>query len=597
VSRPGAVIPPAPSRERRAPTSSPAGERRWRWVGAAREAGAQHPRSLAFGLYFVLGLLTAGWYAISNPTAVCACIGNYSLSDPATYMWSLGWWPHALVEGLNPFMSHYVFAPTGANLARAATIPTASLALSPVTALFGPLASYNVMSVASPILAAFTAYLLCRHIVSRELPALAGGYLFGFGPYEFAQLVNHANLSLIFLIPVMVLLALRRAEREISARAYVLWLALVFALQVGLSTEILSTAVLLGLVLFAAARLLAPQPYRGRIGGLLAETVGAGFLAAVVTSPFLYYALIKGGMPHELPFISDAWGLDLLNPVIPTSVTWLSGHGLQSVAETFDGGNIAEADGYLALPIIVAFVWWAARTKRRFLARMLIIAAVVSFLAALGSHLHVEHQELIALPYNWVRNLPIFRLITPARIVIYTSLALAIGVAAWLAEGRARSPGGVARWLLVGLGAVMIFPNISSGLWGGAPTNPEFFRSAVYRRYLRPGETALVLPYGADANSMFWQAETGFYFRMPEGYLGHFAPPQFEGQRIVSELNANEGVDAARLEEFLRAYHVRDIVIQGGEYAEAPYASVLAKLGLQGTWIDGVHVYPLPEGL
>jgi hypothetical protein len=556
----------------------------------------RHPRRWAFGFYLALGLLTAGWYAIRDPTAVCACIGNYTVADPATYMWALAWWPHALLHGLNPFVSHYVWAPTGANLARSATIPAAALAVAPVTLLFGPLASYDLLSVASPVLAAFTAYLLCRRIARRELPALAGGYLFGFGPYQFAQLVDHPNLSLVFLVPVVVHLALRRADREISGRVYVVALAAVLTLQVGLSTEVLVTTVALGAVLLVAARFLAPAPYHARLGGLVRETIAAGLLAVLVTSPFLYFALVSGGLQRVLPYISDAWGLDLLNPFFPTLATWLGSHDFQSLGLTFEGGAIAEADGYLSVPIILAFSLWAATTRRRFLARMLLIAAGVSLLAALGSHLHVAGIQTATLPYNWFRNLPVVRLITPTRIVMYTSLALAVGVAAWLAERPARSLRGAARWLLFGLGAVMIFPNIGIGLWGGAPANPTFFRGSSYRHYLPAGDTVLALPFGEAGNSMLWQAETGFYFSMPEGYLGQLPPPQFQGRGIGGQLGITEEGNPARLAAFLRAYHVRDIVAQASAAAPSRYALELESLGLHGVAVDGVLLYHIPSG-
>lgn len=588
--------PPASWRRRFGAVASEAIERHWRWPGAARLGHPRHPRWWAFGFYLALGLLTAGWYVIGDPKAVCACVGNYIVADPATYMWALGWWPHALLHGLNPFVSHYVWAPTGANLARSATIPAAALALAPVTLLFGPLASYDLMSVASPVLAAFTAYLLCRRIARRELPALAGGYLFGFGPYQFAQLVDHPNLSLVFLVPVMVHLALRRADREISGRVYVVALAAVLALQVGLSTEVLTTAVALGAVMLVTARFLAPAPYRARLGGLLRETSAAGLLAVLVTSPFLYFALVSGGSQHELPFISDTWGLDLLNPFFPTLATWLGSHDFRALGLTFEGGAIAEADGYLSVPIILAFLLWAASTPRRFLARMLLVAAGVSLVAALGSHLHVAGIQTATLPYNWVRSLPVVRLITPTRIVMYTSLAVAVGVAAWLAERPARSPRGVTRWLLFGVGAVMIFPNIGSGLWGGAPANPTFFRGSSYRHYLTAGETLLALPFGAAGNSMLWQAETGFYFRMPEGYLGQFAPPQFQSQRIGGQLGTTEEGNPARLAAFLRVYHVSDIVAEARAPAPSRYAVELASLGLHGVAVDGVLLYHIPSG-
>jgi hypothetical protein len=227
---------------------------------------------------------------------------------------------------------------------------------------------------------------------------------------------------------------------------------------------------------------------------------------------------------------------------------------------------------------------------------MLLIAAGVSLFAALGSHLHVAGIQTVTLPYNWVRSLPVVRLITPTRIVMYTSLALAVGVAAWLAEGTARSVRGVARWLLFGLGAVMIFPNIGIGLWGGPPANPTFFRGSGYRHYLTAGETVLALPFGAAGNSMLWQAETGFYFRMPEGYLGQFPPAQFRGRRTGSQLGPTEEGNPARLAAFLRFYHVSDIVAEAKAPAPARYAKELASLGLRDVDVGGVLLYHVPSG-
>ena len=43
-------------------------------------------------------------------------------ADPTIFMWCLVWWPHALVNHLNPFISHVIWAPSGYNMAWATTI-------------------------------------------------------------------------------------------------------------------------------------------------------------------------------------------------------------------------------------------------------------------------------------------------------------------------------------------------------------------------------------------------------------------------------------------------------------------------------------------
>lgn len=544
-----------------------------------------HPRPAAFSAYLVLSLLSVGWYALSDFRHVCACIGN---ADPATYMWALKWWPFALEHGHNPFVTHYLWAPTGANLAQAAAIPAASLLMWPITALFGPIAAYNVLSIASPVLAAFTTYLLCRRIVGRELPAFVGGLLFGFGAYLFSQLVGHPNLTLVFLIPVAVHLALRRADRDLSRRAYVGWLAALFVLQIGLSTEILFTAVVLGAAMLLAARLLAPAPYRKRIGGLFLETIGAGLVAIVVASPFLYYAVVSGSFPHGPGGISDALGLDVLNPFFPTRSSWFN-NDFQALGLTFNGGNIAEADGYLSVPIILAFVIWAVGARQRFLGRMVIVAAALSFVAALGSHLHVAGQQTISLPYNWIRDLPLVDYITPSRIIMYTGLAISIGLADWLARASGR---GVARWLLVGVGILALVPNIPSGYWGMPPENPSFFTSTAYRRYLKPGEQVLIFPFGPGGNSMLWQADTNFAFTMPEGYLGNNAPAPFGSDPEINALGSGQPSNPVAFLAYLRRYHVRHLILDTN--TALAYLPTFHALGLRPVQVGDVVVVPVP---
>lgn len=544
-------------------------------------------RARVFLLYTVIALLTIGRFAIAHPASVCACVGT---ADPAAYMWALSWWPHAIAHGLNPFVTHYLWSPTGVNVAQGAMIPTAAIVMAPITALAGPIVSYNVLSIACPVLAAMTAYLLCYRLTRRQLPSVAGGYLFGFSMYEFAQLQGHLNLTLIFLIPVIVHVALRRVEREISRRSYVLATALLLVLQTGLSTELLADCVGLGAVLLLAARLLSSADTRARVDALILETLGAGLLAIVVASPFLYYAMFGGGVPKGAPNLSDFYGLDLLNLFFPTYTTWLAHSDFRSLGLTYNGGNLAEADGYLGIPLVICFLAWCLRGPRgQLLRRLVIIAAAASLLAALGSHLHIAGQQTVSLPFNWVRSLPVFNNLVPSRIVVFTVLAVSVGIAAWLAKsGR----GALWRWLAVGLGALVIFPNLIRPLYGVPPHNPRFFSTSLYRRYLARGDTVLALPFGAQDVSMLWQAETGFYFYMPEGYVSGTVPSPFNTQLTVGALITNTLPPAAALGVYIREHDVTDVVVDPALAGQWPL--LMAQLGLHGRSIGGVLLYPIP---
>lgn len=537
--------------------------------------------------YLVLAIVTVGRYAIVHPRTVCACQG----ADPTIYMWSMLWWPHAISHGLNPFVTHYVWSPNGVNVAKITSMPTVAILTTPITAAFGPIFSYNLVSIASPALTAFTTYLLCRRIVKRELPAVVGGFLFGFSAYEFGQLLGHLNLVTIFLIPVMGHITLRRLDRELSRRAYVLWMALLLALQMGLSTELLAESVMLGLILLLTARLVSPKPYRARIAGLTGEVIVAGLVTVVITSPFLYYALVSGGFPPASPDLANMWGLDLANLFFPTSITWLGHNDFLALSATFEYKNLSEAGGYLGVAIILGFLtWFFSGAHRTALGRLLAVTVAISVVLALGAHLHVASIETIALPFNAIKGLPLFDNLIPSRLMLFATLAVSIGIAAWVAKSGGHASG---RWIVALVGVAMIFPNVERTSYGTTPTNPPFFTTGIYKHYLRRNETVLILPFSWHDMSMLWQAETHFYFYMPEGYVSAELPSQFATQPAVAELFANTPASSAALLAFLRMHYVSHVIVDPA--LAGVWAGVLAQAGLRGREVGGVILYDVPR--
>jgi hypothetical protein len=489
---------------------------------------------------------------------------------------------------MNPFVSHYLWAPSGVNVAQAALIPTAAVITAPLTALVGPVASYNILTILSPVLAAATAYLLCRRLVHRELPAFVGGYLFGFGTYELAQLQGHLNLTLVFLIPLAIHLAIRRYDGELSRRLYIAAIALLLFAQAGLSTELLADAVVLGAVTLIVLRLVLPQ--HRPIDRLALETVAAGLLAVLVASPFLYYALFSGVFPKGAPLLSDIYGLDIGNLVFPTYATWLGSHDFLSVGLTFNGSNVTEAGGYLSLPLIAGVLIWLLRDgRRRVLKIVTAIVGGLSLVLAFGSHLHVLGQQTIEMPFDWIGGLPIADDLVPVRLMLFVTLAVAIAMADWLALRR---PGAGLRWALVGFAVVLLLPNLIRPLYGTPPRNPHMFASGEYKRYLRRGETVLALPYGRLDVSMLWQAETNFYFYMPEGYVSGVVPTRFRADPVAAALLANAPPPPADLGSFIRRHHVSHVVVD--THLAGSWPAELAQLGLHGREVGGVLLYAVP---
>ncbi len=116
-------------------------------------------------------MLYFGRFAFSSPGGGTIGLGP----DVQIFLWGLRWWPFALGHGLNPFISHVVWAPYGADVLWTTTVPVISLLAAPVTLALGPTIAWNLLCVIAPALSAWAAYLLCRELTGRLWPSALGG--------------------------------------------------------------------------------------------------------------------------------------------------------------------------------------------------------------------------------------------------------------------------------------------------------------------------------------------------------------------------------------------------------------------------------------
>ena len=218
-----------------------------------------------------------------------------------------------------------------------------ALLFAPLTLLVGAVASYDVAAILLPAAAAWTAFLLCRRLCSAFLPALAGGYLFGFSAYMLAhQSGGHLNLTSVFPIPLIALVVWLALESELGGRGLVVRLAPLLALQLLFSTETVFTVslALVGGLLLAFA--LVPERrarLRSLVGPLVLSYVGAG----VLTAPFLAY--LVGGLHTSAYVPPQEYSADLLNLVVPTNLELL-GHGWTDAISSHFPANQTETGAF-----------------------------------------------------------------------------------------------------------------------------------------------------------------------------------------------------------------------------------------------------------
>jgi hypothetical protein len=513
--------------------------------------------------------------------------------DPASHAWFLSWWPHAIAQWTDPFVSRVVWAPTGYNLAGSTGIPGPSLVLAPVTALFGPVVSYNVLSLASPILSAWAAFVLCRRATGSFGPSLVGGYLYGFSPYMFGQLSGHPNLALVAVAPLAVGLVLARLQDDVSPRRFVVLLAALLVFQFLVSTEVSFSLALFGWAAMAVGLLVVSPEVRARLLPTVGLVAVAYLVAGAVLSPYLFNVARSASHSPVYAFYPSFYVNDGLNFVVPTNLTAFAHDRFLSVTGDFSG-NLSEQVGYLGVPVLASLIAFGATQWRRAATKVVLIAGTIPAIASLGPKLRISGNETIPLLWKPMTHVPLAKFALPDRFMVHAWLAIAVAMALWLASpGRYRG----ARWAMATVAVVFLLPNLSLPMWGSPVANPPFFADGIYRQYLQPGENVLVIPYGDRGSSMLWQAETGFAFRMPGGYVSVVPPKEFKGLSILRTFYDGEVFSTVDrdLWAFLVDKGVGAIVLLEGY--PGPWEGLFAKVDPSPDRVGGVILYDVPPDL
>jgi hypothetical protein len=503
--------------------------------------------------YLLFSILFLGRSVILHPRS--EVLGDAG-PDKTIYMWSLSWWPWAIGHAHDPFDANVIWAPHGIDLAWVTAIPGASLLLWPFTAALGPVVTYNFAAIALPALAAWTAFLLARKLSGRVAPALVAGYVFGFSPYMIGQATGHLNLMLVFLVPVAALLAVSYVRGELGRWWYAGLLGVVLTFQFLFSNEIFVTLTLVAVIAWLAARFQNPAA-RERLGALARDTVVAYVVALVLLTPYLAHAFAGG---TEAARRGHRSGADLLNYLVPTRRTWLRPPHSDHIQQHFVSTG-AEQGAYLGIPLLVIIALTLLQRRTR-LQNLLLASGVVVGIAALGTTVRVNGRDVGTGIWRVFSGAPFVRYALPIRLTMYVALFAALLCALWLAEPTRRRWEAWARWGLAALVVLTLLPNPSSRLWAADVPNSAFFDSGAVDRYLKPGQVALVTPYGPAGWSMLWQAEGDFRFRMVGGHVGHhIIKPECEW---YWDYRALAGVDppggAAGFRDFLLAHHVTAVI-------------------------------------
>lgn len=516
---------------------------------------------LAFFLYLSISILY--WIPPTIHSFKTEVIAVDTSGDPGTYIWFLAWWTHAFKHWTNPFYTNMIWAPTGVGLAwDGHLMPTAGIFLAPITRIWGPIVSYNFLTILSPPLAAIGTFLLVRSLMCGFFGSLIAGYIFGFSSYELAQLLGHLNLDTIFILPFAVFLAVLFFQNRISNLYFVLGMSICLTIQFGLSIEIYATASFFGFVSWLVAYLMFGKKIKNELRRLLKYSAISYVSSSLVISPYLYYLLLQ---LRETPKIFNSpsiYSADLLNFFIPTPITWIGGDYLMAITQRFTG-NYVEDGAYLGILTLILMLYVIGNhtaTKVRFLA---IITGII-FMASLGPYIHFAGVKM--LPSLWwpFTHIPILRQALPTRFTLFISFLVAITTALWIKE----SPHKFLTYSLSIAAVLSLVPNLHQHQWWSSKkvNVPAFFQPNNYQHILKKNENVLILPFNPQpgVNTMLWQVIDHWYFRVAGGFT-QYVPPSFQNWPVLSTFYSEQPIPQFRKNMlcFLRGNQITTLIVAG----------------------------------
>jgi len=563
-------------------------------------ANPKRPNLLAFLIYLDLAIGLFGLRVLASPA-------NSYLGfpqDPGVAIWCLEWWPRAILHGQNPFYSYAVWAPLGFDLTWMTSIPGLSLLASPITLTFGPVVAYNLLALAAPALASWTAYILCRHITTTThvadslarlrsappsgafWPSLFGGWVYGFSTYELNHVLGgHLCLSWVLVPPLCVYLVLLLVQRAISPRRFTLSFGAALIFQFSISHEVFAIMTIFGAFALLLAALLIfeirSQLYRATL------LIGCAYaVTAIAVSPFLYYFFFVHGVSREPIYPPALFSTDLLAAIIPGPLTFIS-RASREVPSGWENG------AYLGPALVTLIGSFALRSWHQRTAQLLLIMLGLIYLTSLGPRLYIADHPTIFLPWSLVSSrLPLLNNALPARFMLFAWLVSAVIAAMWLAWIDVAIRAKIALALL---SVVFLFPHPLL-LWQ-AKTEidaPPFFSDGLYRHYLRSNENILIIPYSRNGDSMLWQAQARMGFRMAGGWTGA-APQDFLRWPIVNALYSSSLMPdyGDQFKAFLAKYNVEAVVVS--DPTKAPWPELVGTLAVKPIECGGVALYIVPS--
>ncbi len=588
------------------------------------------PAAVCCGFYVVLSLLEFG---LSTSLGSGQMAGIHT-PDQVQQIWFIEWARYSLVHGHNPFYTQWQNYPVGMNLLGNTSMLALGVLFSPVTSLFGPIVTWNILIRLALVVSATSMCLVLRRWTTWWPAAFLGGLLYGFSAYATFYAVGYLFLIFVPLPPLILLLLyeIMVRQRWRPARTGVL-LGVTCAVQYFISAEVLTSTILLGAFACLVHVFVHRRELAARRAYLMTALTRAVMVGGVLLAYPVLFTLFGPAHVHGAPKLAGGAG-DLLGVFVPGFYQWVDPSSTKSIWTQF-GPYFYSASLYLGIPLVLILVatviWLRHRALVVFAGAMTAVALVLS----LGSPLYVDHHDThVPLPFALLAHAPIVDGLVATRFSLFTYLfgagVLAIGLDHL--HGRVNQWGRLQRrrrgWRAVVAGgagfvvaAIAVVPLIPRHHQPASPIHVPTVFTSRWITSMPSGGIVLAYPYPSALvhtlrgvpsiyypfvnsvdEAMLYQALSGMHFKLIGGYgwtpskategiahpstlkpvsvetlfnvsfYGVATPAQ---RRLLAQSNLT-----ADLRQFLRSYHVDSVIVLPlGQQRSTVISRLTASLG------------------
>ena len=205
-----------------------------------------------FALYLLAAVVVTlgAWRGPTSGWAGSCC-------DQEQAIWYLGWTPHALARGLDPFFTTQIGSPAGVNVMWSPSMPLLGILGWLPAKIGGPIFGFNVLVVVGIALSGLAAWLAIRRWSGDGFGPIIGGAVYAFSPYVVSHAALHLNLATAWVPPLLliaideILVTRRRPPWQAGMALGILGAAQLLISEEVLATSVVAAGVLVGVMAFS----------------------------------------------------------------------------------------------------------------------------------------------------------------------------------------------------------------------------------------------------------------------------------------------------------------------------------------------------------